>query len=80
MPDLTAAVDIEIERVARALVAPRDVLVRDGEAYYVQVRSGDRVERREVKIAELSDHEAAIASGVEEGTVLVRGGAPAGGS
>lgn len=80
MPDLTAAVDIEVERLPRALVAPRDALVRDGDGYYVQVRNGDRVERRAVKIATLSDHEAAIASGVDEGAVVLRGGAQAGGS
>jgi multidrug efflux pump subunit AcrA (membrane-fusion protein) len=79
MPDLTAAVDVEVERLPRALVAPRDVLVREGDAYYVRVRRGDRVERRAVKIAKLSDHEAAIASGVDEGTVVLRGGAAAGG-
>ncbi|MGH9330668.1 MAG: efflux RND transporter periplasmic adaptor subunit, partial [Vicinamibacterales bacterium] len=75
MPDLTAAVDVTVERVPGALVVPRDAIVVDGKSSYVQVRRGDspdNFDRRDVKIVAQCDHEAAIASGIEEGAVVRR--------
>jgi len=74
MPDLTAAVDVVVERRAGALIVPRDALVADGKAYYVQQRRNDggSFDRREVTIAAECDHEVAIASGIEEGAVVRR--------
>jgi HlyD family secretion protein len=74
MPDLTAAVDVDVERRPGALIVPRDAVVRDGKAFYVQQRrnGGGRFDRREVTIATQCDHEVAIASGIEEGAVVRR--------
>jgi HlyD family secretion protein len=74
MPDLTAAVDVDVERRTGALIVPRDAVVTDGKAFYVQQRrnGGGRFDRREVTIATQCDHEVAIASGIEEGAVVRR--------
>jgi HlyD family secretion protein len=74
MPDLTAAVDVVVERRASALIVPRDAVVVDGKASYVQQRSngGGSFDRRDVTIATQCDHQVAIASGIEEGAVVRR--------
>jgi multidrug resistance efflux pump len=74
MPDLTAAVDVLVERRAGALIVPRDAVVADGKVFYVQQRRNDgrTFDRREVTIATQCDHEVAIASGIEEGAVVRR--------
>ncbi len=74
MPDLTAAVDVVVERRTGALIVPRDAVVADGKAFYVQQRRNDggSFNRREVTIATQCDHEVAIASGIEEGAVVRR--------
>jgi HlyD family secretion protein len=74
MPDLTAAVDVTVERVAGALVVPRDAIVVDGKTSYVHVRRGgsQSFERRDVTIGTQCDHEAVIASGLDEGAVVRR--------
>ncbi|HEV2348416.1 MAG TPA: HlyD family efflux transporter periplasmic adaptor subunit [Terriglobia bacterium] len=73
MPDLSAAVDVELERVTNALVVPRDALISDKGQAYLRVKSGLSVEKRQVKVGAMSDVEAVIESGVEEGTVVLRG-------
>jgi HlyD family secretion protein len=73
MPDLSAALDVEILRVPRVLIAPRDAVVSiDGRAY-MRVRSGHVVERRAVTLGAMSDVEVVVASGVEEGATVLRG-------
>jgi HlyD family secretion protein len=78
MPDLTAAVDVAVERKSGAVIVPRDAIVQDGKAQYVLVRRGDSddvdatFERRDVTIAAMCDHEAEIASGIREGAVVRR--------
>jgi HlyD family secretion protein len=74
MPDLTAAVDVVVERLAGALVVPRDAVLAEGKAFYVQLRGtgGAGFDRRNVTIAAICDHEVAIASGLNEGAVVER--------
>ncbi len=74
MPDLTAAVDIVVERRAGALIVPRDALGADGKTSFVQVRQsgGNGFDRRDVTVAGQCDHEVAIASGIDEGAVVRR--------
>ena len=40
MPDLTASLDVELERTPGALVVPRDAVVFEGEHAYVRVQRG----------------------------------------
>jgi HlyD family secretion protein len=72
MPDLSAGVDVELQRLPNVLVVPRDALVQDGQEYIVQADSGSGYSRRSVKIQQLGDVDAVVASGIAEGTHLLR--------
>jgi len=75
MPDLTASLDVEIERLPGALVVPRDALVLDGEQTYVRVQRGGRLDRQDVTIGPMNTHEAVIAAGLQEGVTVARNAA-----
>ena len=72
MPDLSAAVDIEVDRQPNALVAPRDTVIRENGKNFVMVKSGSGYDKREVKLGAANDAEQVIASGVEKGAELLR--------
>jgi HlyD family secretion protein len=72
MPDLTASLDVELSRVAGALVIPRDALRYDGSRALVRVREGSRGQDREVTIGSISAHEALVTAGLPEGAVIER--------
>jgi multidrug efflux pump subunit AcrA (membrane-fusion protein) len=72
MPDLTASLDVELERVAGALVVPRDAIRYDKEAAHVRVRKGSGFEDRAVTVGSMNGHEAVITSGLEDGAVVAR--------
>lgn len=72
MPDLTASLDVELERVPGALVVPRDTIRYDGDRAFVRVQRGDRFEDRSVTIGTTNAHEAVITAGLEEGSVIAR--------
>src|SRR3954467_10065256 len=72
MPDLTASLDVELERIAGALVVPRDAVVLEGEQAYVRVQRGGRLDRQDVTVGPMNTHEAVIAAGLQEGTTVAR--------
>ena len=72
MPDLSAAVDVELGRVAGALVVPRDAIVTDRDQSYVFVKSGQNVQKEPVHVAALNETDAAVDSGLSAGAVVVR--------
>ena len=72
LPDLSAAVDLQIEREPNVLVAPRDAIITENAHNYVEVKNGSGYERREVKLGPASDVEQVIVSGVEKGAVILR--------
>lgn len=72
MPDLSAAVDIELDRHPGALVAPRDAVVAENGKHFVLVKSGSSYDKREVQVGAANDVEQVIVSGVEKGAVLLR--------
>ena len=79
MPDLTASLDVELERVTGAIVVPRDALVIDGEQAYVMVQRGGKLQQQDVVIGAMSAHEAVVSSGLQEGVAVARNpGSPAG--
>jgi multidrug efflux pump subunit AcrA (membrane-fusion protein) len=71
MPDLSASLDVELARIPRALIVPRDALRYDGDRAFVEVKHGSSYERQQVTVAAVSAHQAAV-TGVEEGAVLAR--------
>jgi HlyD family secretion protein len=72
LPDLSAAVDLELDRQPNVLVAPRDTIITEKARTYVAVKSGSGYERREVKVGPANDVEQVILSGVEKGAILLR--------
>jgi HlyD family secretion protein len=73
MPDLSAAVDVELERVAGALVAPRDAVTDESGQHFVRIKSASGFAKTPVTLGLVSEHEAVIESGVREGAALLRG-------
>jgi HlyD family secretion protein len=71
-PDLSAAVDIEVERLSNVLTVPRDAIRTDGDRTFVLLRRGSRSEERQVRVGALSDLEVVIESGLERGAVVER--------
>jgi HlyD family secretion protein len=75
MPDLTASLDVELDRTANALVVPRDAIVFEGEHAYVRVQRGGRLERQDVSVGAMNTHQAVITSGLQEGVTVARNAA-----
>jgi multidrug efflux pump subunit AcrA (membrane-fusion protein) len=76
MPDLSAAIDVELERRPGALVAPRDAIFEEAGRAFVRVQRGASFEAQPVTLGGVSEHEAVIASGLAEGAVVLRGPLP----
>ncbi len=76
LPDLSAAVDVELERVPNALVVPRDALVSQDGKMYVRVQTSSGDDLRQVRVGAMNEVDAVIESGVQAGEVVVRGVAP----
>jgi len=77
MPDLTASLDVELERVPGALVIPRDAVVFEGEHAYVRVKRGGSFERQDVTLGAANTHEVVVNSGLQEGVTVARNAAGA---
>jgi len=72
MPDLSAAVDVELERKENVVVVPRDAIAGDKDNFSVRVLDGDRVRTRAVTLGPMNDYQAVIASGLEPGATVQR--------
>jgi len=77
MPDLTASLDVQLARIPAALVVPRDAVVWEGEQAYVLVQRGGRLQRQDVVLGGLSDYEAVVGSGLQDGVTIARNAASA---
>jgi RND family efflux transporter MFP subunit len=72
LPDLTARVDVEVERIPNALAVPRDALFHADGKDYVLLRDGSRTRRQEVTVGDKDDYEAVITAGLKDGETVVR--------
>jgi multidrug efflux pump subunit AcrA (membrane-fusion protein) len=72
LPDLSAAVDVELERLPDVLLAPRDSLVLENGKNYVWVKRGAGFERRPVAVAQSNDVEVVVTSGLVAGDLVKR--------
>ena len=72
LPDLSAAVDVELERKENVIVVPRDAVVRENDTFSVRVIDGDRARARTITLGAMSDHEVIVASGLEPGATVQR--------
>ena len=75
MPDLTASLDVELERLRGVVVVPRDAVVVEGEHAYVRVQRGGRFDRQDVTLGPLNTHEAVVTGGLQEGVTVARNAA-----
>jgi HlyD family secretion protein len=76
MPDLSAAIDIEMQRVPGALLIPRDALYTDAGGAFVWVKHGQSFDREAVNVGAVSDDDAAVVSGLRAGDVVLRNPKP----
>ena len=72
MPDLSAALDVELGRLPGVLIAPRDAIVDEGGKSYAWVRQGSGFEKREVTVGSTSEMQAEIRAGLKEGEIVLR--------
>lgn len=72
LPDLSAAVDVELERLPDVLLAPRDALTRENGKTYVEVKRGVGFEQQLVTLGHSNDLEAVVLSGLEAGDAVRR--------
>jgi multidrug efflux pump subunit AcrA (membrane-fusion protein) len=72
MPDLSASLDVVLAQTPAALVVPLDAVRQDGERAFVSVQQGSGFADRPVTLGAKNAHEVVIASGLEEGTIVVR--------
>lgn len=72
LPDLTAAVDVELERQADVLVVPRESIGLDAGAHAVWVASGDEWTATPITVGSMSDTDAVVTAGLREGAAIAR--------
>jgi HlyD family secretion protein len=75
MPDLTASLDVQIDRTPGVLVVPRDALINEGEQTYVMAQRGGRFERQDVAVGAVGATEAVVTSGLQAGVTIARNAA-----
>jgi HlyD family secretion protein len=72
LPDLTAAVDVELERQANALVVPRESIGFEAGAPAVWVASGHEWTATPITVGPMSDTDAVVTAGLREGAAIAR--------
>jgi len=72
MPDLSAAVDIGVDRRENVLLVPREAVAIDANGAWVRLRRGGAFVRQPVVLGEIGADQAIVASGLAEGAVLAR--------
>jgi HlyD family secretion protein len=72
LPDLTAAIDVEIERIKDALVVPRDAVRQDASGPRVRVRDASGVSAHNVTLGPNDEVDVVVTAGLQPGQVVVR--------
>jgi multidrug efflux pump subunit AcrA (membrane-fusion protein) len=72
MPDLSAGIDIVLERVGDSIIVPRDALYLDAGGTYVWVKRGLSFQREAVKLGPTADDQAVVTDGLNAGDVVLR--------
>ena len=72
LPDLTAAIDVEVERVEDAIVIPRAAVTQDADGARVQVRTPSGVTTREVTVGPSDEVSVVVTAGLRPGEAVVR--------
>jgi HlyD family secretion protein len=72
LPDLTAAIDVEVERIKNALVVRRDAVQIDTNGAHVRVRDSSGISTRQVALGPSDEVDVVVTSGLEPGQVIVQ--------
>lgn len=72
LPDLTAAVDVQLESLDNVLILPREAVVNQQGQAMIQAVVNGRSELRPVKIGSMNDCDVVIESGLQEGMTVAR--------
>jgi HlyD family secretion protein len=72
LPDLTAAIDVEVERIKNSLVVRRDAVQIDAKGAHVRVRDRSGVSTRQVALGPSDEVDVVVTSGLEAGQVIVQ--------
>ncbi|HKW89277.1 MAG TPA: efflux RND transporter periplasmic adaptor subunit [Candidatus Acidoferrales bacterium] len=75
MPDLSAAVDVQLANVKKALVVPAESVHSDASGEYVWLKTGSGFEKRGVKAGPSDGQQTVIESGLKANDVVRIGGA-----
>jgi HlyD family secretion protein len=70
LPDLTASVDVHLQKLDNALIVPREAIATQAGRPVVEVVLNGKRERRPVKTGAMNDCEVVIESGLQEGTIV----------
>jgi len=72
LPDLSAALDLDLGSPSKELVVPRQSVVCEEKKCFAWVKDRSSFDNREVKVGRTNDMEAVIVSGLAEGDVVRR--------
>src|SRR5438477_7641474 len=72
LPDLSAALDLDLGSASKELVVPRQSVACEEKKCFAWVKGGSSFDKREVKVGRTNDLEAVIVSGLAEGDVVRR--------
>ena len=72
MPDLSAAVDVELDNAKQALVVPVQSIENENGQDYVWLRDGSSFEKHTVKAGSRNDFDVVIESGLKSGDIVRR--------
>ncbi|HWY69141.1 MAG TPA: HlyD family efflux transporter periplasmic adaptor subunit [Terriglobales bacterium] len=70
MPDLSASLDIELQRLPNVLTVPRASLISSGDDHYVMAEDGSTYEKKPVQIGG-EDDTVVVVSGIPEGSKVL---------
>src|SRR5439155_7772871 len=72
LPDLSAALDLDLGSASKELVVPRQSVACEEKKCFAWVKGASSFDKREVKVGRTNDLEAVIVSGLAEGDVVRR--------
>jgi len=75
MPDLSAAVDVTVQKREQVLMLPREAVVIEAGGAWVRLRKGRSFTRQAIAVAEVSEEQVVVQSGLSEGAVVARSAA-----
>jgi len=72
MPDLSAAVDVAVERIDNVLVLPREAVSIEADGAWVRLARGGSFLRQAITIGAVNPDQVVVAAGLKEGAVVAR--------